>query len=263
MRSESRESGDPKKGPSWASIVGASSDEDENAGISFIAVTAVVDKVIPAIAGARIITEGWSKVSSAAGKAWKVVVAGSGVRKKGPSRDWVKCLRSGIFPPTRSEVSSGKEGPTMAVKQTGIAVGPIAVLSPSTSDLRCSAPQRPDLAPFGKNMHPEFSILGLGDEDFPPIRPLSDLGKSREALIYVDGSVKTRASSEVKASLNSVPIRSQPVQLGSRTDKRVFVKGKEATAAVLQLDDAKAWGSVVCSRWPLSGVGCCHCSCPR
>ena len=142
---------------------------------------------------------------------------------------------------TGSEVCSGKEGPSMAVKQMGIAVGPITVLSPSTSDLMCSSPQRPGLSPFGKNMHPQFSILGLGDEDFPPIRPLSNLGTSREASIYVDGSVKTRASFEVKNSLNSVPIRSQQVQLGSRTDKRVFFKGKEATAAVLQSDDAKAW----------------------
>ena len=75
-------------------FVSASSDEDENAGISFIAVTAVADKVIPAIAGARVITEEWSKVSSAAKKAWKVDVAGSGVHKKGPSRELVKCLRT-------------------------------------------------------------------------------------------------------------------------------------------------------------------------
>ena len=63
----------------------------------------------------------------------------------------------------------------------GIVVGPIADLSPSTFDLRCSAPQRPVSAPFDKNIHPEFSILGLGDEDFPPIGPLSDLGTSKEA----------------------------------------------------------------------------------
>ena len=47
MRYESHERGDPKKGSSWASIVDASSDDEVNAGKSFIAVTTVADGVLP------------------------------------------------------------------------------------------------------------------------------------------------------------------------------------------------------------------------
>ena len=164
-----------------------------------IADTTVVERVIPAIAGARDNNEGRSKVSSStSGKAKTVVVAGSGVLKKGLSREWVKTRRdengfrpsvsylirkNGIFPPTGSSVSSGT-----AVKLTGEAGGPIAVFSQPTSDLGCSTPHIP--APGDK-----ISILGLGDKDFPLIRPLSDSGTSREASKFGDGSVKTRANS--------------------------------------------------------------------
>ena len=40
-------------------------------------------------------------------------------------------------------------------------------------------------------MHPEVPFLGLGAADFPPLRPLTDLGKSKVASVYK--SEKTRA----------------------------------------------------------------------
>ena len=60
VRSESRKRGDPKNGSSWALIVGASSDEDENAGISFRSDTAVADKVRVGNGVAVIVFEGLS-----------------------------------------------------------------------------------------------------------------------------------------------------------------------------------------------------------
>ena len=138
-------------------------------------------------------------------------------------------------------------GCATAVKQTGVAVGSIADLGHSILDLMCSAPQRSVPSPSDKHIRPEVSILGLGDEDFPPIRPLSDSvkgnsGKSRDASKSVNPSVKTRANSKAiqeDASLSSVPTRSQPVRLGSRTVKGVLGKGRGVTAVVLLSEDAK------------------------
>ena len=73
----------------------------------------------------------------------------------------------------------------------GEARGLIAVFSQPTSDLGCSTPQTQ--APGNK-----ISILGLGDKDFPQIRPLSDISISRKASKFGDGSVKNSSKSEVK-----------------------------------------------------------------
>ena len=146
-----------------------------------------------------------SKVNpSTAGKTKTDVVAGSGVRRIGPSFEWVKTkrdengfhpivsnigCRNEIFPPTGSRVSSGT-----TVKQMGEAGGLITVFSQPTSDLGCSTPQTQ--APGDK-----ISILGLDDKDFPPIRPLSDFDISREASKFGDGSM----------TLNSAPTHSQSI----------------------------------------------------
>ena len=193
-----------------------------------------------------------SKVNPAtAGKAKTDAIAGSGVRKAGPSFQWVKIrgvdngfqpsasrlgCRNELFPPTVSSVIAGT-----AVKQMGEAGGPIAVSSQSTSDPRCSIPQTQ--APGNK-----LSILGLGDQDFPPIRPLSDIGISREASKFGDGSVKTNSKFE---DIGSVPTRSQPIRLGARNDKWVVGKSKGDTTSVLPSDDAKGsknWRSLFVNR---------------
>ena len=130
--SESCKRGDPKNGSSWASIVGASSDEDENTGISFRSDTAGADKVFPAGAGATDNNEGQAKVISAAGKGWSAEVARSGVRKKGPVRAWVKCLRK--TSPTGPDLSSSIEEPATTVNQTRKSTGGIGDSIHTTSD---------------------------------------------------------------------------------------------------------------------------------
>ena len=93
------------------------------------------------------------------------------------------------------------------------------MFSQPTSDPRCSTPQTQ--APGNK-----LSILGLGDKDFPPIWPLSDIGISREATKFGEGSVKT--SSIVPSD-----------------------KSKGDTTAVLPSDDAKGsknWRSIFVNR---------------
>ena len=228
--------------PSWATIVGASSDED------FSSDTADAVKVFPAVADAMDNAVGQSKVRSVAGNAWNADVAGSGVRKKGPARVWVKCPMKRISPTNGSVSCSGREGLATSVNQTRLAAGPITDINP-TSDLRGSDPQGPGSGLFEEKIHPGFSSLGLGDEDFPPIKPLSDLGTSRDASIYVDGS-KTKASTEVKASMITVPSRSQPVPLDPSTAKRVFGKGRGDSAAALQSNDFKFshWRSLFVNR---------------
>ena len=73
-------------------------------------------------------------------------------------------------------------------------------------------------------------------------------------MLQSPSSVKTRASSraiQVDASLSSVPTRSQPVRLSSRTVKGVLGKGRGVTAAVLPLEDAKDshnWRSLFVNR---------------
>ena len=97
--------------------------------------TAAAGRVIPTSNGER------SKVSLPTVRKTKTAfVAGSGVIKKLPSREWVKTRRD----------ENGSH--------------------PCVSNLT----QLP--APVDK-----ISILGLGDKDFPPIRPVSDSGSSRVA----------------------------------------------------------------------------------
>ena len=145
-------------------------------------------------------------------------------------------LRDGIYLPTGSNVGVRKEGSdeyATAVKQMGVAAGQIADLGHTISDLMCSAHQRSALGPSDKSIYHEVAILGLGDEDFPPILPLPDSGTNRNTSKSVDGSVKTRARYEVNqvdASLGSAP---------SKTDKEVFGKGSRGTAVVLPSEDAK------------------------
>ena len=123
----------------------------------------------------------------------------------------------------------------------GGAGGPIAVFSQPISDLGCSTPQTQ--APGKK-----ISILDLGVKDFPPIRPILDIGISREASKFRDGSVKTSSKSEVKGS---VPTSSQPIHLDARNDKWVVGKSKGDTTAVLPSDDVKVnqnWRSLFVNR---------------
>ena len=156
------------------------------------------------------------------------------------------CLRDGIYLPTGSKVGSRKEGSdkyATTVKQTGVAVGQIAYLGHTIFDLMCYAHQRSASGPSDKSIRPEVSIFCLGDEDFPPTRPLSDSGTSRDTSKPVDGSVKTRARYEVKqvdALLGSAP----------STDKGVFGKGSRGTTAVFSLNDAKDhnWMSLFVNR---------------
>ena len=165
--------------------------------------------------------------STVAGKAWSANVVGSGVRKMGSKRAWVK-----KGPTTGPDLGSGIAGPATAGNQTRMALGPSTDSIPATSDLWSSVPKHPGSGPCEEIMHPEVSFLGLGAADFPPLRPLTDLGKSKVDSVYK--SEKSRAS--VKASMNIVSTRTQTVQLGSRTDSKVFGKGRGASAAVLQSD---------------------------
>ena len=205
VRSESCKRGDPKIGISWASIVEASSAENEETGRSNSSETAVAGRLFPGVADAKDNNGGQSKVVSVTGKAWSAVVAGSG--KMGPTCVWVK-----KGPTTGLDMCSGTSGPATAGNQTGMVVGLSTDFIPTTSDLWSPAPQRPGSGPFDAKGHYTAPFLGLCDADFPPIRPLTNLG--------------TR--SEVKNSLISVPNHSHPVQLGSRTDK--FLHNGNGTA---------------------------------
>ena len=192
-------------GISWASIVEASSAENEETGRSNSSETAVAGRLFPAVANAKDNNGGQSKVVSVTGKAWSAVVAG--LRKMGPTRVWVKKGST-----TGLDMCSGTSGPATAGNQTGMVVGLSTDFIPTTSDLWSPAPQRPGPGPFDPKGHYAAPFLGLCDADFPPIRPLTNLG--------------TR--SEVKNSLISVPNHSHPVQLGSRTDK--FLHSGNGTA---------------------------------
>ena len=272
--------------PLWATIIGASSDEDENAGKVFCFDNADEDKVFPAGEEARDNAEGQSKVHSVvdarshedeaagkpirfdtavadtvfpsvedamdnnesqpnvAGKSWRANVAGSGVGKMGPARAWGK-----KGPAIGPVLSSGIAGPATAGNQTRMVVGPSTNSIPATSDQRSSFPQRPGSDPCDEMMHPEVSFLGLGAADFPPLRPLTVVGKSKVASVYKEGSDKTKTS--VKASTNTVPTSRQSVQMVSSTDKKVFGKGRGAPATVMQSDEAKIshnWRSLFVNR---------------
>ena len=189
-----------------------------------------------------------SKVRSVAGNAWNAYVAGSGVLKKGPTRVWVKCPKKGISMSNGSVSCSGRGGLATSVNQKRLAADTVTDVNP-TSDLRGSDLQGPGSGLFKEKIHPGFSSLGLGDEDFPPIKPLPDLDTSRDASIYVDGS-KTKASTEVKASMSSVPYRSQPIPLDPGSAKRIFGKGRGDSAAALQSNDSKFshWRSLFVNR---------------
>ena len=213
---------DLKNGSSWASSVGTSSDEAENTGKSSRFVTAYADKALPAAADATGSTDEQSKLRPAAGKDWSAVVAGSG-RIKGSARAWVKCVRNETGP----VLSSGIKDPAASANLMRNAAGAIVDSAHTTSDLRSSNPQRLDSVPIEGNI-PEVSCLGLAVEDFPPLRPLSNLG-TREASVSVGGTVQSKARTEVKPSLISVSTSSQTVQMGSRNAKR-FGKGRGVSA---------------------------------
>ena len=220
----------PKKGPSWASIVDAKPDDEgfsnitDSVGVQPVAVDGdndagrptvagkishvSADGINPEIVGAKEHAKRRYKVSSAIGKVGTTGVTGSSICKNGPIREWVKTSRNGLVPPMGPKVRSEIAVPAMTVKLTGVEAGPFSDMRQSTPDLEGSAPPRPAL-----------SILGLGEDEFPPIRPMSDSGASIEASKLVFGYEKTRAGPEVNASLNSANTRSQPVRMGSRTDK--------------------------------------------
>ena len=277
--SESCKRGDPKKnGSSWALVFDACSDEDEFTGRSFRSDTAGADKVFPAGAGAADNNGGQSKFISAAGKVWgadvagndtagadpagagaadnnegqpkifsaagnvrRADVAGSGIRKKVPARAWVKCRRQ--TSPTGPDLSSGIEALAATAFQTGQSAGRIIV----SSDQRSSTPQRLDSGPSEGKIQPQFSCFGLGDEDFPPIR----MGTTKDDsvnVVKVGGTVQSKFNSEVKHPHTA---RSQPVQMGSRIDKRACGLGREASAAAMQSEDAKIshnWRSLFVNR---------------
>ena len=202
VSSVSHERGDPKKGSSWALVVGVSSDEENIMGKA--ADDAVAERVCLASAGIKGNAGGQSKVILSIGKDGSVDVAGSRIHKKRPIREWVKTKSytpgngsrpNGIIPPTVSKVSTGVVVPATTVKQTGVEVGPIADVLQSAPVLEGSALSRPAPSLFDKNTHSEFSILGLGDDDFPPIRPLSASGASIEASKLESGSEKGRGAS--------------------------------------------------------------------
>ena len=93
--------------------------------------------------------------------------------------------------------------------------------------------------------------MGLGDEDFPPIRLLSHLGTTKDDSVNMGGTVQSKSSTEVKPSLISDTTRSQPVQMGSKIDKRAIGKGREASGAAMKSDDAKIshnWRSLFVNR---------------
>ena len=180
VRSESRERVDPSKGASWASIVSASFDEDEYAGVSCSADIADANRATPVVAGDGDITAGRSKGRSAAGKAWNVTVARSGVRTSGPT--WVKCPRNGIFPPVGSEVSSGIKKPTTDVKQTektivfvdtGVVVSNLLGSAPTELDLRIS--KIFDVAVHGSGVAGTFNAVAISD-DVGAITDVADKG---------------------------------------------------------------------------------------
>ena len=254
VSSVSHERGDPKKGSTWALVVGASSDEENILGKAFTADDAVAERVCPASVGIKENAGGQSKVISSIGRDGSADVAGSWIHKKRPIREWVKTKSyipgngsrpNGILPPTVSKVSSGVVTPAMTVKQTGVEVSPIADILQSAPVLEGSALSRPAPCLFDKNTHSEFPILGLGDDDFPPIRPLSVSGASIEASKFESGSEKLNASSSPAYT------QSQPVRLGSRTDKGFVGRGRGAIAAVFQSDDAEVshnWRSLFVNR---------------
>ena len=208
----------------------------------------VAERVIPAIAGFKETAGGQSKIKSSIGKDGIADGAGTWIHKRRPSREWVKTkshapgigLRSnGSLPPTDSVVSSGVVVPAATVKQTVVEVGSIDVIRQSTPDLEGYAPSKPAPCLFDKNTHSEFPILGLGDDDFPPIGPLSVSGASIKTSKFMAGPEKLRTRSVVNPSLIPAYTQPQPVRMGSRTDKGFAGRGRGATAAILQSDDAK------------------------
>ena len=174
-------------------------------------------------------------------------VAGSRICNKGPIREWVR-IRSnvpdrsgnGSVQPTGPKEISGVAVQATTVKTTGVVVGPISDKSQSTSDREGSALPKPPM-----------SILGLGDDDFPPIRPMSDLGATIKASKLVFESKKKMDGPKVNASLISANTRPQPVRIGSKFDNKFDGRGNGATAAVLHSDDHKVshkWRSLFANR---------------
>ena len=260
VRSEGNIQDVPKKGPSWASIVDAKPDDEdstntaeadgvqpdaiEDAGRPKCAgkvayVSAVNDRDAvrdnPAIADAKENTESRYKVSLTTGKDGFTGVAGSRICNKGLIREWVR-IRSnvpdrsgnGSVQPAGPKESSGVAVQATTVKMMGVVVGPISDKSQSTSDREGSALPKPPML-----------ILGLGDDDFPPIRPMSDLGATIKASKLVSESKKKMDGPEVNASLISANTRPQPFRIGSKFDNKFDGRGNGATTAVLHSDDHK------------------------
>ena len=142
--------------------------------------------------------------------------AGYGARRAGQSFEWVKTKKVvNEIPPIVSSIGCRNE----IFQQPGSRVSSGTVFNHPTSNLGCSTPQ--SQAPR--------SILGLDDKDFPPIRPVPDSIKNREASKFGDGPV----------NLISAPTNSQQIRLDARNDKWVDGKSKGDTTAVLQNDEAK------------------------
>ena len=182
-------------------------------------------------------------------------VSGSWIHKKRPNREWVQTKSAvpgnGFLPPMGSKKISGLVVPATPVNQTDVEVGMLADIRQSAPDLEGTAPSRPATSLVDKNTQSEYQILGLGDADFPPIRPLSVSGANIGTSKFVSGSEKLRARNVVNASLSPAYTQSQPVRLGSRIDKGFAGRGREATAAVLHSDDAEVshnWRSLFANR---------------
>ena len=160
----------------------------------------------------------------------------------------------------------------MAFVGSGAAVStnsPIVKSRSTHSDLMGTAPPK-----FGTDCseHPGVSILGLGDGDFPQLRPSVKRGSGKylgvSKAVTPAGEPRARqgtftnivckAKSEAikpdlhgDALLSSVPTRSRPIRSVSRTGKGVLGKSRGDTEALLPSEDFKAsqnWRSLFVNR---------------
>ena len=215
VRSEGNIQDIPRKSPSWASIVDAKLVEEDStttADADGAHLDAIDDagrprftgkgahgsadgnvnagdavRVKPVIAGTKGNAESRYKVSSLTGKDGTTGVAGSRICKKGPIREWVKTKRN---VPESGEIVDSSVAWDFSDPKNPNGKG-VQTRQGAVSERVC-----PASAGIKENAEVLQStpVLGLGVEDFPPIRPLSVSGASIEASKLKSGSEKGRGA---------------------------------------------------------------------
>ena len=104
-------------------------------------------------------------------------------------------------------------------------------------------------APVGK-----ISFLGLGDKDFPLIRPLSDSGNSRVASELGDGSLKTRAISVAETD-NDVTHRSNASDVTGNSKGVRNAPTLSGVAGYMGAFSATKSSDIIKHHGSLSGIG--------